>query len=139
MNISMLPPTNDLAGVFALMALIADPEACRKRLEEIAGAASEVRAGLERVRQEQALLDEAKKQAGTIVDDLKAERARHEASLTAATEQHQAECERREGKLAAGERDLDARERQLTADRQAAAALKTDLERRLAAIKAAAA
>ena len=139
MNMSFIPPAADFAPTSALLAVIADPEAAKQRLEQLKVAAAEARGTLESIRAEQRALDQAKSEASTIAADLKAKRDRHQAELTAATERHQADCERRDGKLAERERGLIARDRQLAADREALDALRADLERRLAAIKAAAA
>src|SRR5579864_5781459 len=119
--------------------LVTGPRRMAAPQEQIKVAAVEVRGTLESIRSERARLEKERQESASIVANLAAARARHEASLTAATEQHQAECERREGKLAERERGLIARDRQLAADREALDALRSDLERRLAAIKAAAA
>lgn len=81
-----LPPTGDSSGVFALLSAVADPEAAKKRLEELSKAKADLDKSLEENRLQAVQVSEDKKAALVAMDQAVLERqsledkiAKHEA------------------------------------------------------------
>jgi hypothetical protein len=131
-----IPAVSDFGPALAIMAMVADPEASKSRLDQLAAASAECRSAIEQAAQAQKELDTAKQAHDKT---LAAGAAAAAAKLAQDQTTFDVACAARKRALDERESAIAERERQSKADADAAAALKADLERRLAAIRTAAA
>jgi hypothetical protein len=101
-SVSPPPAPAELKGFFDLLALLANPAATKKRVDEFAGAAAELTALMAEVKAAQA--------------DLAADRASHEAAVQAARAEAEKAFAEQESALQSKIRDAD----RIEAERQAA-------------------
>lgn len=166
--ISLLPSTSpsDTYAAFAVIALITDVDASKKRLDELVAAANEAKSAREDAQKLSAEAEESRRAAEAAQDDAKKLSAASESKKDelAASEnslrEKQADIESRASKLDTIQRSLDNRERDLNNRDEAlnkrdqaiakqeattkqaldaAAALKVDLQKRLAKLQVVAA
>jgi hypothetical protein len=131
-----IPAASDFGPALAIMAMVADPEASKARLDQLAAASAECRSAIEQAAQAQKDLAAAKQAHDkTLADDAAAASAKLAQAQTA----FDVACAARKRALDERESAIAERERQSKADADAAATLKADLDRRLASIRAAAA
>jgi hypothetical protein len=124
----------DMESFYKLLAIIADPDAAKKRLDELAASQAEAKAALDAVHVAHAELDAARLAQDQALKNASDEQ---EKRLADAKSAFTANCSARARAL--DERDDAAKQllAKAKADSEAAAELRADLERRVAAIKAA--
>jgi hypothetical protein len=124
----------DMESFYKLLAIIADPAGTKKRLDELAAGQAEAQKTVDAANLALADLD-----ATRLAQEraLKTERDEHESALEQSKSQFGAYCTRRIQELDARDDAATQLFAKATADSAAAAELRADLERRVAAIKAA--
>jgi len=119
---------DDRNDPFALFEVIANPEACKKRMRDLKTSSDELRKLQTEISNAQSVLAQER---AAMAKDLTAERAKHDDELAQAKRDFEAERLRKENALAAREARVAEAEAQAKADAEAAAMLKADLRRRL--------
>jgi hypothetical protein len=131
-----IPSERDLSLAFAIMGLVADPAGCAKRLRELADKAEEARTLIAEAKEQHAALD-AKRAEHT--QRLKTELADHQHRMAKAAGDFETAQAAREKDLKLREAHVDRLLAKADEDSRAAAELRAGLEKRVAALRAAAA
>lgn len=76
-----LPPTADTSGVFALLSAVSDPEAAKKRLEELSKAKADLDQSLEENRLQASQVSEDKKASALLLSKIEEEKKDLEAKV----------------------------------------------------------
>lgn len=137
-NAPSLPPTpapQDFQAVMALVALISNPSAIKERIDRLTAAAEEARKGVEGFKS--AAADLASQKAAHEIE-IAASREKHAAALQSAQSDFDQRCAERGRSLQAREDALGQKEAALHAETASIETLKSDLERRLSHLRAAA-
>jgi hypothetical protein len=136
LNPPPIPAAADFGPALAIMAMVADPEASKARLDQLAAASAECRSVVAEAAQAQKDLAAAKQAHDkTLADDAVAAAAKLSQAQTA----FDVACDARKRALDERDQRLSAAEAKAKADADAAAALKAELERKLATIRTVAA
>ncbi len=132
----IVPPAQSFDAFFQILAMVSDPESAKARLAELRAAADEARQLIAEASAARAEIDAKRREADTALAQARSE---HDAKVASDREAARAETLRRENALLARESRLQELEAAAQADRDEAAKLKSDLQRRVEAISRAAA
>ena len=131
-----IPTPRDFEPFFALLQMITDAGATKVRLGELATASAAVQALIDQAKQAEMEMKAARKAHDQAISQ---ERAAHNAAIAQERARSQRDCSSRERVLAEREAEIEGLKAKATADAESAAALKLDLEQRLARMAALAA
>ena len=136
MNTSTQPPLpspRDIETLFSLVKLLSDPKAAQQLISDLSRAADDARETIA-----QAGKDRAAAERATETAKIAMEGARRLSERESEVASREAESKKRWDALEFRERHIEDLNRKADADAKSAAATRSDLERRLAAIKRAA-